>query len=60
MCLTCGRLSQDNKSRYMLGFLAYLVAEGYVKQVELSMLMVGHTHMRVSCCALRALPFALA
>ena len=36
--------SQDNKSRYMLGFLGFLVAEGYVLQVELSMLMVGHTH----------------
>jgi hypothetical protein len=28
----------------MLAFLGYLVGEGCVKQVELCMLMVGHTH----------------
>ena len=53
--------SQDNKSRYMLGFLGFLVAEGYVLQVELSMLMVGHTHEGTLLCTPHfpcALPYA--
>ena len=36
--------ASDNKSRWVLGSLAWLVAQGKVNQVELSMLPVGHTH----------------
>ena len=34
----------DNKSQWMLCWLAWLVAEGYVAEVFLSFLVVGHTH----------------
>jgi len=37
----CGR---ENKNRYVFGFMAFLVSLGYVKEVLLSFLMVGHTH----------------
>ena len=34
----------DNKSRWVLGFCAWLIKRGWVKEVHLSMMMVGHTH----------------
>ncbi len=37
----CGR---ENKNRYILGFMALLVARGIVKEIIISFLMVGHTH----------------
>lgn len=37
----CGR---ENKNKYVLGFLALLVARGIVKEALISFLMVGHTH----------------
>eukprot|EP00965_Chrysotila_dentata_P234325 6200101-Pleurochrysis_carterae.AAC.1 len=36
--------ASDNKSRWMLGFYGGLIKLGYVKEVGLSMMMVGHTH----------------
>eukprot|EP00965_Chrysotila_dentata_P254658 6211951-Pleurochrysis_carterae.AAC.2 len=36
--------ASDNKSRWVLGFFAWLVKIGWVKEVRLSMMMVGHTH----------------
>eukprot|EP00965_Chrysotila_dentata_P050726 1681373-Pleurochrysis_carterae.AAC.1 len=36
--------ASDNKSRWMLGFFAWLVKLGWVKEVRLPMMMVGHTH----------------
>ncbi|XP_053398137.1 uncharacterized protein LOC128556611 [Mercenaria mercenaria] len=34
----------QNKNRFVLGFLAYLIEAGVFKKVKLSFLMVGHTH----------------
>lgn len=36
--------ASDNKNRWVLGFFAWLVLIGWVKEVQLSMMMVGHTH----------------
>ena len=36
--------SRKNKNKYMLGYLACLVAWGVVREVVLSFLPVGHTH----------------
>ena len=36
--------ASDNKSRYTLGTLSWLVAQMYLNQVEVVMLPVGHTH----------------
>jgi len=34
----------DNKSRWCLGFFAWLILQGWVKEISVSMMMVGHTH----------------
>jgi hypothetical protein len=34
----------DNKNRTVFGYCAWLVAQGHFNRVELSFLMVGHTH----------------
>lgn len=54
--------ASDNKSRFTIGGLAWLVAQGLVNQVEVAMLPVGHTHedidqvhkpeLSASCCLL--------
>ena len=36
--------ASDNKSRFVFGALAFLVADKRVSQVEVAMLPVGHTH----------------
>jgi hypothetical protein len=36
--------ASDNKSRYVIGLLAWMIRCGYVEEVELSMMPVGHTH----------------
>ena len=36
--------SKQNKNKYMIGFLAWLVAWGVCRQVIISFLPVGHTH----------------
>lgn len=41
--------SKQNKNKYMLGFLACLVAWGVCRQVVLSFLPVGHTHEDIGC-----------
>ena len=37
----CGR---ENKNKFVFALLALLVARGFVKDVLVSFLMVGHTH----------------
>ena len=37
----CGR---ENKNKYFLGCMAFLVAKGLVDEIIMSFLMVGHTH----------------
>ena len=37
----CGR---ENKNKYFLGMMAYLIAKSYAKEIQMSFLMVGHTH----------------
>eukprot|EP00965_Chrysotila_dentata_P189358 6173276-Pleurochrysis_carterae.AAC.4 len=46
VCFACAQLdnASDNKSRWVLGFFAWLVKLGWVKEVRISMMMVGHTH----------------
>lgn len=34
----------DNKSRYVIGTLASMILKGIVNQIELSMMLPGHTH----------------
>eukprot|EP00965_Chrysotila_dentata_P005871 193158-Pleurochrysis_carterae.AAC.1 len=34
----------DNKSRWVIGFFGWLIKLAFVKEVRLSMMMVGHTH----------------
>ena len=36
--------SQENKNKYMFAFCAPLVALGHFREVQLSFLIVGHTH----------------
>ena len=36
--------ASDNKSRWILGFFAWCIKRGWVREVRLSMMMVGHTH----------------
>ena len=36
--------SRENKNRYYIGMMAWMVAVGLVKEIEVSFLMVGHTH----------------
>ena len=36
--------SRENKNKYFIAFMAYLVAMRYTKEVIMSFLMVGHTH----------------
>ena len=36
--------ASDNKSRWCLGFFAWLIRHGYIKEARISMMMVGHTH----------------
>ena len=36
--------SGENKNHYVLGFCAWLVAQGVFKTVQLNCLLVGHTH----------------
>ena len=31
-----------------MGFLAYLVLKGYIRQAEIAFMMVGHTHEGVA------------
>ena len=44
ICQQSHIIEQDNKNRWIIGMCAYLVKQGLVGQVELVMLMVGHTH----------------
>lgn len=37
----CGR---ENKNKYFIGAMAFLVAKGLVKEIVMSFLMTGHTH----------------
>eukprot|EP00965_Chrysotila_dentata_P257210 6212809-Pleurochrysis_carterae.AAC.1 len=34
----------DNKNRWAIGFFAWMVEKGYVKDIPVSYMMVGHTH----------------
>eukprot|EP00965_Chrysotila_dentata_P090972 3003342-Pleurochrysis_carterae.AAC.1 len=34
----------DNKNRWVLGFFAWAILQGWLEEVHLSMMMVGHTH----------------
>lgn len=36
--------ARENKNKYFIAFMAYLVEKEYVKEVILSFLMTGHTH----------------
>eukprot|EP00965_Chrysotila_dentata_P125392 4145938-Pleurochrysis_carterae.AAC.1 len=36
--------ASDKKSRLVLGFFGWLIKLGFVKEVRLSMMMIGHTH----------------
>ena len=36
--------ASDNKNRWVLAMLGWLVLNDYVGSIELCMLMVGHTH----------------
>lgn len=36
--------SRENKNRFFLGCMAYLVAQNIVEEVVMNFLMVGHTH----------------
>ena len=49
--------ASDNKSRFTVGGLAWLVSEGIVNQVEIAMLPVGHTHEDID--QVRIITFAL-
>jgi hypothetical protein len=43
----CGR---ENKNIYVLGLYATLVALGFFKEIQLSFLIVGHTHEDIDQC----------
>ena len=36
--------ASDNKNRWVLGFFAWVIKQGWVTEVRVSMMMVGHTH----------------
>ena len=36
--------ASDNKNKTLVGFLAFLVLNGYIRQAEIAFMMVGHTH----------------
>lgn len=36
--------ARENKNRYLLAFMAYLVEKGVFRKIKVSFLMVGHTH----------------
>ena len=36
--------ASDNKNSFVIGFLGWMVAKGYIDEAELAMMMVGHTH----------------
>ncbi|XP_061171052.1 uncharacterized protein LOC133180592 [Saccostrea echinata] len=36
--------ARENKNRYLLGFMCYLVEIGLFRKIKISFLMVGHTH----------------
>lgn len=36
--------TRENKNKYFLGMMAYLVKKGYLEEVYISFLFVGHTH----------------
>ena len=36
--------ASDNKNRWALGFFAWVIKQGWVHEVRISMMMVGHTH----------------
>eukprot|EP00965_Chrysotila_dentata_P117210 3873608-Pleurochrysis_carterae.AAC.1 len=36
--------ASDNKSRWVIGFCGWLVKKGWVKEVQLYMMIPGHTH----------------
>ena len=35
---------RENKNQYVMALLALLVARGFIKEIIVSFLMVGHTH----------------
>ncbi len=39
----CG-IARDNKNRYCIGYLAWLVGRGVFDYIEIGFLPVGHTH----------------
>ncbi|XP_065925368.1 uncharacterized protein [Magallana gigas] len=42
--------ARENKNKYFLGMMAYLVKHDFVKEVYMSFLLVGHTHEDVDQC----------
>ena len=44
LCIQADNCSRENKNKYMFGFCATLVALGHFWEVQLSFLIVGHTH----------------
>eukprot|EP00105_Crassostrea_gigas_P042039 XP_019926187.1 PREDICTED: uncharacterized protein LOC105336278 [Crassostrea gigas] len=36
--------ARENKNRYLLAFMAYLVGKGVFRKIKVSFLMVGHTN----------------
>ena len=36
--------ASDNKSRWVLGFFGWVLKQGWCKEIQVSMMMVGHTH----------------
>ena len=44
LCIQADNCSRENKNKYMFAFCACLVALGHFREVQLSFLIVGHTH----------------
>mmetsp|Transcript_12125 Transcript_12125/g.31819 ORF Transcript_12125/g.31819 Transcript_12125/m.31819 type:complete len:706 (+) Transcript_12125:1194-3311(+) len=42
--------ASDNKNKTLVGFLAFLVLNGYIRQAEIAFMMVGHTHEDIDAC----------
>jgi hypothetical protein len=44
LCLQMDNCTRENKNKYVLGYLSWLVERGIFESIELSFLPVGHTH----------------
>ena len=44
LCLQMDNCAKENKNKYVLGYLNWLVQRGVFEEIELSFLPVGHTH----------------